>query len=133
MLQDAGYSTYMSGKWHVGERPQHWPRVHGFERYFGLISGASSYDEIITDQPRKRQMVLDDAPWIPPDSGFYMTDAFADYAVELLQSHPTDQPFLLYLADTVYTPWLRIFLSMNMSMISDGIIYAVSVMKECWN
>ncbi len=43
MLQDAGYHTYMSGKWHVGERPQHWPRMRGFERYFGLISGASSY------------------------------------------------------------------------------------------
>jgi len=100
MLQDAGYSTYMSGKWHVGERSQHWPQVHGFEHYFGLISGASSYYEIITDQPRKRQMVLDDAPWIPPDSGFYMTDAFTDYAVEFLQSHPTDQPFLLYLAYT---------------------------------
>jgi len=100
MLKDAEYNTYISGKWHVGEAPQHWPRMHGFERYFGLISGASSYYEIITDQPRKRQMTLDDRPWIPPDSGFYMTDAFTDYAIEFLQSHPSDQPFLLYLAYT---------------------------------
>ena len=55
---------------HVGERPQHWPRMRGFERYFGLISGASSYYEIIENQPRKRQMALDDDPWSPPDSGF---------------------------------------------------------------
>lgn len=100
MLQDAGYHTYMSGKWHVGERPQHWPRMRGFERYFGLISGASSYYEIIENQPRKRQMVLDDDPWSPPDSGFYMTDAFTDRAIEFLQSHPSGKPFLLYLAYT---------------------------------
>ncbi|MCY3487239.1 MAG: arylsulfatase [Bacteroidetes bacterium] len=100
MLQDAGYHTYMSGKWHVGERPQHWPRTRGFERYFGLISGASSYYEIIENQPRKRQMVLDDDPWSPPDSGFYMTDAFTDRAIEFLQSHPSEKPFLLYLAYT---------------------------------
>ncbi len=100
MLQDAGYSTYMSGKWHVGERPQHWPRRRGFERYFGLISGASSYYEIIVDQPRIRQMVLDDERWSPPDSGFYMTDAFTDYAIEFLQSHTSEHPFLLYLAYT---------------------------------
>ena len=43
VLKPAGYSTYMSGKWHVGEAPQHWPRKRGFDRYFGLISGASSY------------------------------------------------------------------------------------------
>ncbi len=100
MLLDAGYSTYMSGKWHVGERTQHWPRMRGFERYFGLISGASSYYEIIENQPRKRQMALDDDTWSPPDSGFYMTDAFTDYAVEFLQSHTSNKPFLLYLAYT---------------------------------
>ncbi|MCY4205728.1 MAG: arylsulfatase [Bacteroidetes bacterium] len=100
MLQDAGYSTYMSGKWHVGERPIHWPRMRGFERYFGLISGASSYYEIIENQPRLRQMALDDDPWSPPDSGFYMTDAFTDYAVDFLQSHTSNKPFLLYLSYT---------------------------------
>ncbi len=100
MLQDVGYHTYMSGKWHVGERPQHWPRMRGFERYFGLISGASSYYEIIENQPRKRQMVLGDDPWSPPDSGFYMTDAFTDHAIKFLQTHPSEKPFLLYLAYT---------------------------------
>ncbi len=100
MLHDAGYHTYMSGKWHVGERPQHWPRMRGFERYFGLISGASSYYEIIKNQPRKRQMVLDDDLWSPPDSGFYMTDAFTDYAIEFLRSHASEKPFFLYLAYT---------------------------------
>jgi arylsulfatase len=102
-LRSAGYRTYMSGKWHVGEKPEHWPRRRGFDRYFGLISGASSYYEIIKDQPYIRQMVLDDEPWEPPAEGFYMTDAFSDYAVRYIrehhESHPGD-PFFLYLAYT---------------------------------
>ena len=100
MLRSSGYRTYMSGKWHVGERPEHWPRQRGFDRYFGLISGASSYFEIIRDQPRIRAMALDDTPWSPPEEGFYITDAFTDYAVEFLQEHPEDDPFFLYLAYT---------------------------------
>ena len=100
MLKAVGYKTYMSGKWHVGEKPEHWPRQRGFDRYFGLISGASSYFEIIRDQPRIRQMALDDEPWTPPDSGFYMTDAFTDQAVKYLQEHEEGSPFFLYLAYT---------------------------------
>ena len=103
MLRDAGYRTYMSGKWHVGERPQHWPRQRGFDRYFGLISGASSYFELIRNQSQVREMALDDTPWTPPEEGFYMTDAFSDYAVQFLQEHgqaATAAPFFLYLAYT---------------------------------
>lgn len=103
VLKQGDYATYMSGKWHVGEKAEHWPRQRGFDRYFGLISGASSYFEIIKDQPMVRQMVLDDQLWEPPTEGFYMTDAFTDYAVTFLKDHfkkEADQPFLLYLAYT---------------------------------
>ncbi len=102
VLKQAGYSTYMSGKWHVGERPEHWPRQRGFDRYFGLISGASSYFELV-EEPRVRQMVHDDEPWFPPAEGFYMTDAFTDTAIAFLEKHEgedPDQPFFMYLAYT---------------------------------
>ena len=103
VLGGAGYGTYMAGKWHVGERPEHWPRRRGFDRYFGLISGASSYFEIIRDQPRIRQMALDDDPWEPPDEGFYMTDAITDHAVRFVEDHAASRPadpFFLYVAYT---------------------------------
>lgn len=103
VLGPAGYGTYMAGKWHVGEKPAHWPTQRGFDRYFGLISGASSYFRIIEDQPRVRQMALDGEPWTPPDSGFYMTDAFSDYAVRWIEQHHQqrpDDPFFLYVAYT---------------------------------
>lgn len=102
-LAPAGYRSYMSGKWHVGEHPDYWPHTRGFERYFGLISGASSYYELIADQPRLRQMALDSSRWEPPAEGFYMTDAITDHAVEWLQQHQREspeQPFFLYVAYT---------------------------------
>jgi len=104
VLKDAGYNTYMSGKWHVGEKPEYWPTKRGFDRYFGLISGGSSYYEIIKDQPRVRQMALNGQPWDPPAEGFYMTDAISDFAISFLDEHFTTQeekqPFFMYLAYT---------------------------------
>ena len=32
LLKDAGYNTYMAGKWHMGEEPEHYPAARGFMR-----------------------------------------------------------------------------------------------------
>src|SRR6516162_6868238 len=102
VLRPAGYRTLMSGKWHVGEHRPHWPTDRGFDRYFGLISGASNYFRLDDpDSKRQRQMALDDMPWTPPPTGFYMTDAIADHAVEFIgEASRTEQPFFLYTACT---------------------------------
>ncbi len=102
-LKPAGYRTYMSGKWHVGEASPYWPEKRGFDKYWGLVSGASSYYEIIKDQPRDRVMVKDDQRWEPPEEGFYMTDATTDYMVEQLSKHHKEnqeKPFFAYVAYT---------------------------------
>ncbi|MBI4890738.1 MAG: arylsulfatase [Acidobacteria bacterium] len=101
-LKPAGYSTLMSGKWHVGEDPDHWPTRRGFDHYFGLISGASNYFRL--EEPRR--MALDAQPYVPPPNaagtkvGFYMTNAIGDHAVRMLREAPKDNPFFLYLAFT---------------------------------
>jgi arylsulfatase len=86
-LRESGYGTYVSGKWHVGERPEHWPRRRGFDRNFGLISGASSYFELIEEPDRPRAMALDDSPFTPSGDGFYLTDAITDHALAFLAGH----------------------------------------------
>jgi arylsulfatase len=97
VLRPAGYRTLMCGKWHVGENRPHWPVDRGFEKYFGLISGGSNYWRL--DPGRK--MALDNEPYTPPPSGFYMTDAFTDHAVKFLDEFGRgEQPFFLYLAYT---------------------------------
>jgi len=101
MLKEAGYSTYMAGKWHLGERKPNWPLQHGFDKYFGMISGASSYFEIIYEPPRERLMAYDNELWTPPAEGFYKTQAFSDSAVSFVKRHAQikgDKPFFLHLS-----------------------------------
>jgi len=43
LLKDAGYHTYMVGKWHLGKAPDQIPRARGFERDFSLLDGGGSY------------------------------------------------------------------------------------------
>lgn len=103
VLGAAGFSTYMSGKWHVGEFRPVWPRDRGFDRYFGLISGGANYFDITKSKAKnvKRQMAIDDEPWNPPKEGFYMTDAITDNAVKMLgEQEGKDNPFFMYVAYT---------------------------------
>jgi arylsulfatase len=103
VLKKAGYTTLMSGKWHVGESRPHWPTDRGFDRYFGLISGAANYFDITKSKRKgvKRQMAIDDKPYIPPGENFYMTDAITDHAVNYIDRYGReDKPFFLYVAYT---------------------------------
>jgi arylsulfatase len=96
VMRQAGYRTAMAGKWHVGESRPHWPVDRGFERYFGLISGASSYFEM----SKNRQMAMGNTPYTPPADGkFYMTNAFTDYALQFIDEF-RGEPYFLYLAYT---------------------------------
>lgn len=43
LLRDAGYNTYLSGKWHLGKSEDTGPDDRGFERSFTLLSGGASH------------------------------------------------------------------------------------------
>ena len=100
VLKSAGYSTMMSGKWHVADTPPE----RGFDRYFGFLSGCINFftgeDWGSGDRwgTGKNLMRLDSEVYHVPDD-FYSTDAFTDYAIEFLEEvKQKDQPFFLYLA-----------------------------------
>jgi arylsulfatase A-like enzyme len=98
VLKGAGYSTYMSGKWHVTpkvkpEGPKYnWPRQRGFDRFFGTIHGAGSFFD-------PNSLTLDNQQ-ITPDEDFYYTDAISDHAVQFMAGHEQDNPFFMYVAYT---------------------------------
>jgi len=94
-LKGSAYHPLMVGKWHVGEERPHWPVDRGFEHYFGLIEGADNYFR------PQRKMALENQLWKPDKPGFYMTDAFTDHAVELIDQYGRKpDPYFLYLAYT---------------------------------
>lgn len=101
VLKTADYKTYMSGKWHVGELPPNWPNKRGFDKYYGLVSGAMNYFDISKSKREglKRVFVKDEKLFEPATEDFYATDAFTDEALIFLNNHDED-PFFMYLAYT---------------------------------
>lgn len=98
VLKASGYATYLSGKWHVtpyiidNPTKENWPRARGFDRFFGMISGAGSFYD-------PRSLTLEDE-YVAPRDGFYATTDFTDQAVQYIKEHQTDNPYFLYLAYT---------------------------------
>ncbi len=43
ILRQAGYRTYMTGKWHIGKSSTHSPAARGFDRSFDLMYGSGSH------------------------------------------------------------------------------------------
>jgi len=99
-LEGAGYATCMSGKWHVTrflDKPTHnWPRQRGFDRYYGIITGASSYFDAST-------LTCENERIRSPLGDYYITDDFSDRMVGFIEDHvrrDPGRPFFGYLAYT---------------------------------
>ena len=43
LLKKNGYATGLIGKWHLGFKPEFGPNAHGFDEFFGFLSGAVGY------------------------------------------------------------------------------------------
>lgn len=90
VLQANGYHTAMVGKWQGRDLAVE----RGFDRFFGPnCQGKISYWDPVV----QNNFFLDDRPWSFPETGFFMTDAFNEYAVEFLEDAvERDDPFFLY-------------------------------------
>jgi arylsulfatase len=105
ILGAAGYRTGMSGKWHVGYRPDELPFARGFQRSLVQIDGAMNYwgygiqHNSPPGEKAEPPMARDGQPWSPPREGFFSTDAYADFAMEFIgDASPSREPFFFYLA-----------------------------------
>ncbi|MFA6543021.1 MAG: arylsulfatase [Limisphaerales bacterium] len=89
VLGSAGYFTAMTGKWHLDKEPTDF----GFARYFGHLSGATSYYK------GDKTFRLNGQAWTVPDKGFYTTVANVDHALNFLADARTSKkPWFLYVA-----------------------------------
>ncbi len=99
VLKSAGYSTYMSGKWHISKNIDNvngdisnWPLQRGFDRFFGIMNGSDNYYDPGT--------LMSNNTFIAPSKNFYMTYAISDTAVSYIRSQSKEKPFFIYVAYT---------------------------------
>ncbi len=101
VLKENGYSTYMSGKWHVCndcfENKSNWPNQRGFDKFYGILKGGGNYYNPITLK-RNNENVEHETQ----DPDYYLTDAISDNAVKYINNHKdkNNNPFFMYVAYT---------------------------------
>ena len=99
LLENAGFNTYMAGKWHLGTGPGKLPSARGFMRTVALAdSGADNWEQ------KPYLPIYDKANWyadgkpfdLPQD--FYSSRFLVDKTIEFIDSNLDDgKPFFAYL------------------------------------
>jgi arylsulfatase len=105
VLEKAGYATYMTGKWHLSRNiradgPKYnWPLQRGFEKFYGIITGAANYYDPAT-LCRDNTLItpFNDSAYQPQT--YYFTNAISDNSVKFIRQRAKDKPFFMYVAYT---------------------------------
>jgi arylsulfatase len=118
ILQDAGYRTYMAGKWHLGgtrhggEGPHRW----GFDRSYAIYTGASNHwnqgvfhvdthdPEVMAAMERgevPQEPFYEDGQEVVRPTGIYSDDLYTSKLLQYLEEgRESGRPFFAYAAYT---------------------------------
>ena len=101
LLKEAGYHTYMVGKWHLGKSPEFIPAARGFERDFTLLNGAGSYWDMNNfTAASPLSTFTEDGRYLTelPDD-YYATKTYTDKMIEFIDAnHGDGKPFFAYVS-----------------------------------
>jgi arylsulfatase len=104
LLNDAGYHTYITGKWDPGNRPGELPVDHGFDKSFVMASGGASHFADMSGNMRPEPL----SPYYENDKkieklpeDFYSSEFYTDRIIDYIVSNDDQRPFLAYLSFTV--------------------------------
>ncbi len=93
VLLDAGYRTFMAGKWHSGIQGPWAPWNRGFE------------DAYVGGYHQKKSRICHNSPDAKPFEG-WERDVLIEHCVDFMKEHK-DEPFLAYMPFfTPHTPWV---------------------------
>jgi arylsulfatase A-like enzyme len=108
LLKQSGYDTALVGKWHLGWKPEFGPNRHGYDEFFGILSGAADYFTHKGDGPGARDASGSPDLWenlTPVERLGYLTDLLTDRAVAFI-TRRRSKPFYLSLHyNAPHSPW----------------------------
>lgn len=86
-LRELGYATSCIGKWHLGHRPEFYPRRQGFDEYFGIL---------YSNDMRPVELRENDDRCEYPVVQATLTRRYTERAIDFIERN-RDRPFFLYL------------------------------------
>lgn len=101
-LKEAGYTTAIIGKWHLGHADKkYWPKQRGFDYQYGAMIGELDYftheEHGVLDWYRDNEPVREEG---------YTTTLIGKDAARLIEQHDTSKPLYLYLTfNAPHTPY----------------------------
>jgi arylsulfatase len=99
-MKDAGYHTYMAGKWHLGHTESTIPYAKGFERSFALMeSGADNWVHQSYSPLYDAVHYFDDDKEVQlPTENYFSSNHYTDKMISYMESNLGDgKPFFAYL------------------------------------
>jgi arylsulfatase A-like enzyme len=105
VLKEQGYATGCVGKWHLGDRPEHWPRKHGFDSYYGLLYSNDMDEQFIPTIKSHVELYRNEEVIEMPVNQARLTARYTEQAKGFIKQN-REKPFLLYFAHTFpHYPW----------------------------
>lgn len=99
LLKEAGYTTGLMGKWHLGHAPERHPMKRGFDEFFGFLGGSHDYFKALAGTLNGIRRGDE-----PVEEKAYLTEALARESKDFIIRHK-EEPFFLYLSlNAVHTP-----------------------------
>jgi arylsulfatase A-like enzyme len=100
LLKANGYATGLVGKWHLGWKPEFGPISHGFDEFYGFLSGAHDYYTRTADGPPD---LYENTTPIEPAG--YLTDEITRRGVSFITRHADGRFFLEVAYNAVHWPF----------------------------
>jgi arylsulfatase len=104
LLRDAGYRTYMAGKWHLGLEEKNSPHARGFDKTYTLLEGGAGHlsnMNVVPFNDRDHALYRKNGDMTGVPDNFYSTEFYANKIIDYLnEDQDSDKPFMAYLSFT---------------------------------
>jgi arylsulfatase A-like enzyme len=102
LLRELGYRTALVGKWHMGWPPDQGPLRSGYDRFFGIVTGAADHFSHTALNPR-RNVLYEGVE--PVEREGYVSHLLADRAIEEISAARSNPYFLSLHFTAPHWPW----------------------------